>query len=137
MPLIFSPSKFVKALGLPFVCLAMFAVAGGHWAVLQSVAWGQMLVRYSLQEGSFWAGAGKTFSGEAPCSMCKKIAAAQTGEEKSPAPVSAEKKSDTTLVAFERLVPFPVSVRQAFFSVEREFFTRSEAPPAPVPIGRG
>ena len=78
----------------------MFAVAGGHWAILQSVAWSQMLVNYSKQEGSFWAGAEKTFSGEAPCSMCKKIAAAKKQEEKSPASVKVDKKSDTTVVKF-------------------------------------
>lgn len=134
--LIFSPSKLVKALGLPFVCLAMFAVAGGHWAVLQSVAWGQMLVNYSKQEGSFWAGAEKTFSGEAPCSMCKKIAAAKKQEEKSPAPVKVDKKSDTTVVRFSSLLPLPASRDHQFDLFEGKFFTRSEAPPTPVPIAR-
>jgi hypothetical protein len=134
--LIFSPSKLVKAIGLPFVCLAMFAVAGGHWAVFQSIAWGQMLWDYSQQEGSWMAGAEKTFSGDAPCSMCKSIAAAKKQEERAPATFKVDKKSDTDLVVFADLVPLLSPRDVVFHVVQSPFFTRSEAPPVPVPIAR-
>jgi hypothetical protein len=32
-----------RAIGIPFLCLAMFGIAGGHWAVLQSIAWARMV----------------------------------------------------------------------------------------------
>lgn len=129
------PSKLVKALGLPFICLAMFAVAGGHWAVLQSIAWGQMLYSYS-QDVGFVAGAKKTFSGEAPCEMCKNIAKAKTQQEKAPATMKADKKGDTTIVAFGELVPLPTLGEALYHSSPSKFFTRSETPPTPVPIVR-
>jgi len=62
----FRPIKTVKLIGLPLVCLAMFPVAGGHWAILQTVAWGQMLVSYSKEAGSLVLGAKKTFSATSP-----------------------------------------------------------------------
>ena len=114
----------------------MFAIAGGHWAVLQSVAWGQMLVIYSKQEGSFLAGAEKTFSGEAPCSMCRKIAEAKKQEEKAPATIKADKKSDTTIVVFGSILPPAAQPDQVFRSFEDKFLIRSEAPPTPIPIVR-
>lgn len=124
----------MKAIGLPFVCLAMFAVAGGHWAVLQSVAWTQMVWDYSQQEGSVFAGAQKTFSGKAPCSMCKNIAAAKQKEEKAPATLKVDKKAEIFLVAFGGVVPLPSAKPRVFHTVHDDFFTRTEAPPAPVPI---
>lgn len=133
--LILRPSNLVKVLGLPFICLAMFAVAGGHWAVLQSVAWGQMLVNYS-QEVGFLAGAKKTFSGEAPCSMCKSIAEAKKQEEKVPTTIKVDKKSDTALVVFGKIAPLPNPGAIAYQIFTSQFFTRSEAPPTPVPIAQ-
>lgn len=129
------PSNFVKALGLPFICLAMFAVAGGHWALLQSVAWGQMLYTYSQGDG-FVAGAKKTFSGEAPCSMCKKIAEAKKQEEKAPPTFKIDKKTDISLVCFAPLVPWPTSNDRDFHPFDDKYSVRLEAPPTPVPIAR-
>jgi hypothetical protein len=133
--LILRPTNLVKAIGLPFICLAMFAVAGGHWAVLQSIAWGQMLYTYS-QEAGFVAGAQKTFSGEAPCSMCKSIVEAKKQEEKAPATIKVDKKSDKALVVFGKLVPLPIPSDVTYHVSPSKFFTRSEAPPTPVPIVR-
>lgn len=130
------PSNFIKALGLPFICLAMFVVAGGHWAVLQSVAWGQMLWSYSQQEGSVVAGAQKTFSGDAPCSMCETIAQAKAQEKKAPAIFKMDKKTDLTLVAFDPLVSLPTPQEVFYPVVPGWLLTRSEAPPTPVPIVR-
>jgi hypothetical protein len=132
--LIFQPSKLVKALGLPFVCLAMFSIAGGHWAILQSVAWGQLLWTYSQEEGSVVTGAEKTFSGEYPCEMCRKVAEGQKQEQKAPATLKVDKKAEKSLVAFSRF-PLPPDVSDfVFHLVPCEFSARAEAPPVPVPI---
>jgi len=53
-------------------------LCGGHWGVLQLVAWTNMLVDYSTQDGLV-EGAKKTFDGEHPCCMCKAI---QEGKKK-------------------------------------------------------
>lgn len=132
--LIFQPSKLVKALGLPFVCLAMFSVAGGHWAILQTVAWGQMLWTYSQQEGSVVSGAEKTFSGEYPCEMCRKVAEGQKQEQKAPATLKVDKKAEKSLVVFSKLAAPPGGADIVFHSVQGEFSARAEAPPVPVPI---
>lgn len=61
--------------------LAAFAVAGGHWAVLQSVAWFGMLADYSAQYGLV-AGAARTFDGQHPCSLCDKVNEGRKKEER-------------------------------------------------------
>lgn len=124
----------LRVLGLPFICLAMFSIAGGHWAVLQTIAWAQMVRDYS-QTTSVAEAIEKTFSGEAPCSMCKSIAKAKTQEQKAPATVKLDKKAETFTVAASDLLPRPVS-RDFAFSLPPEVIcaARADAPPTPVPI---
>lgn len=57
--------------------LGCLHLCGGHWGVMQAVAWANMLVDYSAQDGLV-EGAKKTFDGEHPCCMCKAI---QAGKE--------------------------------------------------------
>lgn len=112
----------------------MFSVAGGHWAVLQTVAWTNMLWTYSQQSDSLLVGAKKTFSGEYPCEMCRKVAEGQKQEEKAPATAKTEKKAETYF-ACERFLPEPPPKRE--FSYARmgvlRFPTRFDSPPQPVP----
>nr|MCH1922634.1 hypothetical protein [Shewanella ferrihydritica] len=58
--------------------LGCLHLCGGHWGVMQAVAWTSMLADYSAQDG-FVVGAKKTFDGEHPCCMCKAI---QEGKKK-------------------------------------------------------
>ena len=50
----------------------LFVSLGGHLALLQTVAWGNMLVRFSRTE-SFAEAAKKTFDGKHPCPLCKLV----------------------------------------------------------------
>lgn len=62
------------------VTLCLIAVAhlvGGHWGLLQVVAWAQMLKAYSEEKG-FGQAVVETFDGEHPCPLCLKI---QEGRE--------------------------------------------------------
>lgn len=52
---------------------------GGPYAVVQIYAWANMLVTYS-QETSVGQAVVDTFSGEKPCCLCKKIAAAKKSD---------------------------------------------------------
>jgi hypothetical protein len=63
------------------VCLvAALHLVGGHWGVLQVVAWARMLEEYTGERGLI-VGVKETFDGEHACEMCKKIAV-EEGKEK-------------------------------------------------------
>ena len=62
--------------------VALFAATGGHWMVLQSVAWSAMLVQYSLG-ANLVSAVEQTFDGKHPCPLCKKIAQGRHDEKKS------------------------------------------------------
>ena len=59
------------------LCLSI----GGHWALLQSVAWTSMFVRFS-SAGSFSEALSKTFDGRHPCCLCKLIQKGRAREKK-------------------------------------------------------
>ncbi len=116
------------------IALAMFSIAGGHWAVLQTIAWAQMVRDYS-QTTSVAEAIEKTFSGEAPCSMCKSIAKARTQEQKAPATVKLDKKAEVFLLAPSALLCCP-DTRDFTYPAPAPaaFAARADAPPVPVPI---
>jgi hypothetical protein len=62
---------------------AVLHLGGGHWGVLQAVAWMKMLVEYSQAEG-IRTGFSKTFDGEHPCEMCKSISKGRESEKQTP-----------------------------------------------------
>ena len=121
---------FVR-LGHAMLIVALLAATGGHWALLQTVAWTNMLAD-NLQTASLSEALSKTFDGKHPCNMCHEISAAKKSEKKSDLP-NAGKKLEFT------------SERPAFvFSAPTEFVlltamaetlaSWSEAPPTPPPL---
>jgi hypothetical protein len=62
-------NRFVRILVAVLGCLHL---CGGHWGVMQVIAWSNMIIDYSSQDGLI-EGAKKTFDGEHPCTMCKAI----------------------------------------------------------------
>src|SRR5688572_3519270 len=64
-----------------FVAAALVVAVGGHWAVLQSVAWVSMVVTYS-QTDSWDVALQKTFSGEKPCKLCLAVKEGKQQEQK-------------------------------------------------------
>jgi hypothetical protein len=119
------------------MALALFLVAGGHWAMLQGVAWVSMVHDFS-RGGSLTQAVEKTFDGKHPCAMCKKIAKAKNSEasgEKAPVTVKVEKKAEVFIASNRSELPQPVSRPFAygpapFVSIPELCF----APPVPVPI---
>ena len=59
----------------------MFFAAGGHWAVLQTIAWSRMVIDYS-KTTSLVTALSDTFDGDHPCPMCKKIAKGKQAEKR-------------------------------------------------------
>ncbi len=65
-------------------CLLLLAaayIAGGHWGMLQVVAWSQMLAQYSAEKG-LAKGIEDTFDGEHGCPMCRLIEEGQDKERR-------------------------------------------------------
>jgi hypothetical protein len=126
--------RLVRHGGCVMMALALFLVAGGHWAMLQGVAWVTMVKDFS-RTSSITQAVGKTFDGKHPCPMCKKIALARTSEEKLPVTVKADKKSEVFLKTPGSELPLPVS-RPLVYGAD-PFVLMPElcfAPPVPVPI---
>lgn len=119
------------------MALSLFLVAGGHWAMLQGVAWVSMVHDFS-RGGSLTQAVEKTFDGKHPCAMCKKIAKAKNSEtsgEKTPVTVKIDKKAEVFMAANRSELPLPVSRPFAYGTAP--FVSMPElcfAPPVPVPI---
>lgn len=88
---------------------------GGHLALLQTVAWSNMLVEFS-SKGSFLEAMDKTFDGEHPCPLCKAVKQSKSEEDKKPL-LKSEMKLEVAIPAPLK-VPFPCSTELAFSVTE-------------------
>lgn len=120
--------------------LGCLHLVGGSYALVQVYAWANMIVSYSKETGISRA-VTDTFSGEKPCSLCKKIAAAKAegaGDEPKPlAPASAVVKATEPLFP-----PMVVTLREPrhtlyrtpeFVPVAQETGMPRGGPPTPPP----
>lgn len=127
-------SPMIRLAGLPLVIIAVFSLAGGHWAVLQSVAWTGMILSYSKEAG-LPAAIEKTFSNRAPCKLCKAISAGKQKEGRTQTIASDAKKIDQLSGPRGSSAPLPPATGFSYPpnpSVAAK--ARSTAPPTPVPI---
>ena len=121
-----------RLIGILFIGLALFSIAGGHLALLQGVAWAKMLHHYSSQE-SFSSALEKTFSGKYRCSLCKKITEEKQKEKKTEA-ISGKIKIDgllETALFVSLLVPNIFSYPNI---IDSHYCGPIISPPAPYPI---
>ncbi len=88
-------SQRLLSIGRYFLLGILFVSLNGHLALLQTLAWGNMLVDYSKQS-SFSEAAKKTFDGEHPCKLCKVVSESKKQEEKKPL-LKSEIKLDVAL----------------------------------------
>jgi hypothetical protein len=130
-------NRFVRILVAVLGCLHL---CGGHWGVMQVIAWSNMIVDYSAQDGLI-EGAKKTFDGEHPCCMCKAIAEGKKqesqnrGDDKSPTTSQGLVLKECT---FERFIDVPAPRGRDLMSLSRpepEFRAESRGtrPPLPPP----
>jgi hypothetical protein len=54
--------------------LVALVLCGGHWVLMQSIAWTTMIVTYS-QDSTITAAVQKTFDGAHPCNICQTVSA--------------------------------------------------------------
>lgn len=119
-----------RKLGHILLIIALLATVGGHWAVLQSVAWTNMLAE-NLREVSVTEAFEKTFDGQHPCRLCTAIKEGKKTEKKSELPMPLKKLefvSEKPVFIFSapqdfRLAPAPVFSQPVF----------STQPPVPPP----
>ncbi len=111
--------------------LAIFFSAGGHWAVLQSIAYSRMLVRFA-QEDSWCRAVKKTFDERYACPLCPKIRDGYNNERKVPRTVSVERLPEFIVQAATYFFFLPATVADLLSvpSLHNDFFT---VPPKPPP----
>jgi hypothetical protein len=119
-------SAFNKAVVAMILALSI----GLQWPLLQSIAWLNMLVTFSAQDGLQQAVV-KTFDGKHPCKICKLVSAGRQAEKKAPTQHSL-KKFDPMLIAstavrFERK-PYPAPA-----DFQKKFALRVYSPLEPPP----
>jgi hypothetical protein len=123
------PPVFVR-LGHILLILALLAATGGHWTVLQTVAWTNMLAN-NLRTDPIAAALTKTFNGKNPCTMCKQISAGKKSEQKTEFPTLLKKLefySKRPVIVFSAPTDFHLVVLP--FDALPNW---SEAPPKPRP----
>lgn len=79
-------SRFKK---LAVAGILIFSI-GLHWPILQSVAWLNMIVSFSQEDGLEQAFV-KTFNGKNPCKVCHLVAAGKKAEKKDAKDLSIKK----------------------------------------------
>lgn len=127
-----------RRLGLICAALALFSLAGGHWTVLQTVAWIQMIHDYSQQAGSLAVAVEQTFDGQHPCPLCRKIEIAKSKERPSNSAASSARQDvkAKAVLAITSLVPVPASGAILFPpETSPEASSRPQAPLTPPPRG--
>jgi len=112
------------------IVFSLVCAIGGHWAVLQSVAWVGMVMNYA-HDSTLSEALQKTFDGRHPCKLCKVV---QDGKqsEGNDALLKVETKLDLLLPhAASWLNPPP-----RFVVLPGPAFpppSRAESPPTPPP----
>jgi hypothetical protein len=113
--------------------LALLQLAGGHWGVLQTVAWINMFAQY-VQNYPIAESLVKTLDPSKPCSLCVKIREARENEQQSPALVTAAHKIDAVCSKILTHRHCPGGKRFVYFVAPADpWQTRSDQPPHGVP----
>lgn len=120
----------ILRIGNLLLIVALLAATGGHFALLQSIAWTSMLAEH-MQAESFSQAVVQTFDGRHPCKLCCAIAAAKKSEKKTEFPLSTQK------IEFPPLAPGLVLYAPAAYQLlaSRSTFADSVlvTPPTPPP----
>ena len=109
---------------------ALICAIGGHWALLQSIAWTGMVINFA--QNSTWTEAfQKTFDGKHPCQLCKAVAEGKKSERR-----QQWDKPDTKLDFFccpKDLLPDVTLAFELPISSSPLVLLRTESPPIPPP----
>ncbi|HEY6169598.1 MAG TPA: hypothetical protein VI454_16265 [Verrucomicrobiae bacterium] len=117
-------------IGHLLLALALLGATGGHWAVLQSVAWTTMIAE-KARSAPLTDAVTRTLSGSEPCQLCKQIAAGKQTEKKTNLPLQLAKLEFVLSAAKARIFP-PALPNEPVFEPAL-FVGRTDAPPIPPP----
>lgn len=120
--------------GRSLALVAALILCGGHWALMQTVAWTGMLLENSRSETTFAAAVTKTFNGQNPCSLCKKIDLAHAEEEQAPASPHKPVKIEALATFAAATFTAPPPSRHTFAPFHPSGDQRDTPPPGPIPI---
>jgi hypothetical protein len=112
------------------VLAAFIASCGGHWYLLQAVAWVNMIHEYS-QMVPLGEAVSMTFSGQYPCPICKAIAEKKQSERDKLCALDKIDKRVAPPLSVALAQPEPQDARYADFDVLLR--SRAESPPTPPP----
>jgi len=122
---------WLQLFGKVLALIAALQVLGGHWALLQSVAWVNMMLDFSTRE-SLTVAIDKTFDGSHPCDLCKVVTKGRTEEQKN--------ESVKLLVKFEAILtatlkmPLPMDHPWVYAPFTYASSSLAIAPPTPPPL---
>jgi hypothetical protein len=129
-------SWIFQTFGSAACLLAVLAMLGGHWVVLQTVAWARMIGQYS-HEGSLASAIYKTFDGRHPCTLCLTIQQGrqqEQQEQKSLPWVKLGEAPDALCEHSPAPIPLPLMVDLSLIPFEPQRHPEFlEAPPKPPP----
>ena len=119
-----------RKFGQLVVVFALIFSIGGHWVLLQSVAWVGMFAK-NVRTCSVTEALEKTFDGQHPCGLCKVVEAGKKSEQKQPL-TKLEVKIDFWLEPVTCLLVAPPAGVHARPHADL-FSSRTETPPTPPP----
>src|SRR5262245_6822734 len=120
----------LKRLARFVVVLSLVGVLGGHWALLQSIAWVGMAIDFSHNDPLVTA-IEKVFSGHHPCNLCHFVSEGKKSE-RAPDKVKPVSKLDfISVVEFSLPTPPQHSIELTAFFFRGD--SRSDTPPSPPP----
>jgi len=114
-------------------CIAFLLVIsiGGHWALLQSVAWMGMVINFSQTE-TLAEAVSNTFDGKHPCKLCKVVARGKASEQKQER-LKVQTKLEPWVTQQGITLFTPRLVAEPFPSVVLPLLVRDGKPPVPPP----
>ncbi|NJK90732.1 MAG: hypothetical protein HC904_02195 [Blastochloris sp.] len=125
--------SILKKLGLLLSWCALSYVSGAHLAVVQSLAWTQMLVEYTSESG-LARGISQTFDGEHPCGMCKEVEKARNDQAPQQVVLKlSELKAATPFVVNSRTIRYSSEMPAYFSSIILSLGISQPAPPHQPP----
>lgn len=114
------------------VVLGLVLVVGGHWALLQSVAWVGMTIEFSRSQPIDKA-IQKTLDGQHPCNLCHFVSEGKKSERAQEIVKPATKLDLISTPSFILPTPTEQPISLTVFSANAS--SRSNAPPSPPPRG--
>ena len=112
------------------VVFSLVVMVGGHWVILQSVAWVGMVLNFA-QTAPLDVALKKTFDGKNPCSLCTAVDEGKQSERKAGL-LKLETKLDLCLAPCALLLDAPPPAAVAAGAAEIAL-PRGESPPTPPP----